>query len=386
MIGVASLAVVGAAIVTAAIVAVRMIIVPPRSREEDIEIVAVDRKNETITLGRHPDSVVDGKYSLWFSKARGHARVGKILSQTSETVTRELLSVEFGNLGKARQGRFNGLFFLNPSDLNVEYDNVVVETELGPAPAWLIPSPQEQSSSGPRVPHHAKKWVIQVHGRAVTRAETLRAVPVFRDAGYTALLISYRNDSDAPSSEDGLYALGDTEWHDVDAAVQFAVDHGAQSVVLMGWSMGGAAALQALTRSRFSNVITGVVLDSPVIDWITALDFQAKSKGLVRPLRSLVYAMLGSRWGRIFTGQRDPIDFARLNFVQRANELKVPILILHSDDDVYVTSTASRALAAARPDIVSLTTFTTARHARLWNQNPDRWNSSIAKWLRELER
>ena len=37
-----------------------------------------------------------------------------------------------------------------------------------------------------------------MHGRAVSRPETLRAVPVFHDAGYTSLLISYRNDGDAP--------------------------------------------------------------------------------------------------------------------------------------------------------------------------------------------
>ena len=66
----------------------------------------------------------------------------------------------------------------------------------------------------------------------MTRQETLRAVPVFRDAGYTTLLVSYRNDGDAPRSDDHRYALGDTEWLDVEAAMRYALDHGARNIVL----------------------------------------------------------------------------------------------------------------------------------------------------------
>ncbi len=373
-------AAISAAVMAVAVAAARTIIVPPRSRVEDTEIVAVDRTGGTITLGRSPDSIVDGRYSLWFSRGAGHARVGEILSEAPDTVTRELLTVDFGDLERARRGRFNGWFYLNPGDLGVEYTDVVINTELGPAPAWLVPAEQFARSGATS----SGRWVIQVHGRAVVRAETIRAIPVFRDAGYTSLLISYRNDTEAPSSSDGRYALGDTEWRDVDAALQYARDNGARSVVLMGWSMGGASVLQALTRSSRAEIVTGLVLDSPVIDWVNALDYQARSKGIVRPLRAIVYTLLGASWGRFFTGQSEPISFARLNFVRRAGELRVPILILHSDDDAYVPSTASRALAAARPEIVSIVAFTKARHTKLWNRDPELWNSSISQWLETL--
>src|SRR5690606_37187059 len=99
-------------------------------------------------------------------------------------------------------------------------------------------------------------------------------VPVFHRAGYTSLLISYRNDGDAPSSADHRYGLGDTEWRDVESAIRFALDSGARDVVLMGWSMGGATVLQTLTRSTFATAIRGVVLDSPVVDWVTTLQYQ----------------------------------------------------------------------------------------------------------------
>ncbi len=71
--------------------------------------------------------------------------------------------------------------------------------------------------------------------------------------------------------------------------------------------------------------------------------------------------------------------------MRRAGELHVPILLMHSDDDGYVPVTASRHLAAARPDIVTFEAFAVAAHTRLWNFDPVRWNSAISQWLAALE-
>lgn len=374
-----AVAVAGVAAAVVSIAMVRAILIPPTSREQDTDILDVDSAAGTITFSRSPDAMVDGRFSFWFSDATGHARIGPIRSATAHSVTRVLLRVDFGDIESATKGRFNGWFYLYPSDLGVEFDDVVVDTELGPAPAWLVRPEAPIADSG------ADPWVIQVHGRAVMRAETIRAIPVFRDEGYTSLLVSYRNDFEAPTSPDGRYSLGDTEWRDIDAALEFAKDHGATSVVLMGWSMGGAAALQAVSRSPLAGLVKGLVLDSPVIDWVDALDYQGRAKGIIRPIRSIVYSMISGDWGAPFTGLQDPIDLGRLDFVGRAEELSIPILILHSDDDGYVPSSASRALAEARPDIVTLEVFDTARHTKLWNYDPDRWTAVIRSWLRGLD-
>jgi alpha-beta hydrolase superfamily lysophospholipase len=373
---IASGAAVAAAAVALGVITVifaRTVVTPPRKRQEDLRVLAHDEK--TITLTATIDSLTPGRYSLWFDRDAGHARIGEILSYTASSVTRELLAVEFGELTTGSRGRLSGWFYLGPADLGHPFDEVEVQTELGPAPAWLI-----------RAAHHTGRWVIGVHGRGVTRREALRAVPVFRDAGYTSLLISYRNDGEAPRSTDHRYALGDTEWRDVEAAMRFAIARGARHIVLMGWSMGGATVLQALTRSPLSNVVTGVVLDSPVVDWVTALHYQGVARRLPRFVRLGVFGLLSQPWARHLTGQAQSIDLGRLDFVTRATELATPILLLHSDDDGYVPSTASRALAAARPDIVTFEAFETARHTRLWNYDRDRWNAAVARWLERLAR
>jgi alpha-beta hydrolase superfamily lysophospholipase len=371
-IGVGTLAAVAS--VTAAVIAVvfaRTVVTPPRRRAEDVRILAFD--DDTITLSPTLDSLTPGSYSLWFRRDTGHARVGEILDYTDTSVTRRLLGVQRGSLAGALRARFSGWFFLSPADLDVAFDEVTINTEYGPAPAWLIPA--ESASS---------RWMIGVHGRAVRRQETLRSVPVFRSAGYTSLLVSYRNDGDAPDSADYRYSLGDTEWRDVEAAMRYAIDHGATELVLMGWSMGGATVLQALTRSPLADRVSGIVLESPVVDWVTALHYQGVAYRLPRIVRTGIMSLLTKTWAKVLTGQATPIDLARLDIVSRANELHTPILLLHSVDDGYVPATASAALAAARPDIVTYEEFHTARHTKLWNFDRDRFDGVIRRWLDRL--
>lgn len=369
-----ALALVGAAGVLSAVMA-KTIVTPPAKREDDTRVVAVDLSGGSITLQRHRDSVLPGDYSFFFSGGSGHARVGEIIARTARTVTRRILSVDYGDLAAARRGRFSGWLYTGPADLGFEWSEVNVPTPVGPAPAWLIPA-----DTAPPSTH----WVIQVHGRAVRREEALRAVPVFRAAGYTSLLVSYRNDGDAPASPDGRYGLGDTEWPDVAAAIDYAAEAGATSIVLMGWSMGGAVVLQALARSKSAGLIAGIVLESPVIDWADVVAAQAIDRRLPRSIARGAVRLMGSRWGARFTGQAAPIDFDRLDFVARARDLQRPVLLLHSDDDGFVPAAGSRRLAGRRPDIVTFVAFTEARHTKLWNYDPALWNAEITTWLARL--
>lgn len=351
----------------------RTVVTPPRGRVQDIRILAVDRGAGTVTLNATADAVLDGDYSLWFSADTGHARLGPVTARGPGWVTRTLIAVDFGVIDSAVRGRLSGWLYLGPWDLGLSYTDVVVDTPLGDAPAWLIPSAEPTG-----------RWVIQVHGRAVRRQEALRAVPAFRDAGYTSLLVSYRTDGDAPDDPSGRYGLGDTEWQDVDAALGYAVAHGATSVVLMGWSMGGAIVLQTLLRSPLAAIVTGLVLESPVIDWSNVIDFQGSVRRLPALISRGALRLMGARWAGPLTGLRVPIDFTRLDLLARADELEVPILLLHSDDDGFIPATGSRRLAELRPDIVTFVPYHRARHTKLWNIDPARFDRTVTNWLTGL--
>lgn len=352
----------------------RSVVVPPKHPAEDVRIESVDMEAGTITLRATADTLLPGRYSLWFDRNGGHARIGEIISVAQGLVTRSLLEVDFGDIALASTGRISGWYHLHPREFPFGYRDVSITTPLGDAPAWLIPSADPAST----------RWVIQVHGRAVRRAETLRASRVFHESGYTSLLVSYRNDGDAPRSEEGRFRLGETEWEDVEAAVSYAVSAGATSVVLMGWSMGGATVLQAATRSMHKRLIDGIVLDSPVIDWHETLRYRSTQLRIPAPVQNAALAALTHDWGNVATGLQTSVDLDRLDFVARSGDLDTRTLLLHSDDDGYVSSVSSRRLAQLRPDIVTFVPFSIARHTKLWNYDPERWSHAIRTWLERL--
>lgn len=362
----------GVGVVTVGIA--RKVLTPPRSRDEDVVVKAVAPDSSVITLAPTPETLLRGDYSFWFDHDAGHARIGQILSRSGVSVTRRVERVSFGDLTKAKRGRISGWWYVRPEELGYPVKSIGIQTDGGTAPAWVIKAPGKST-----------KWAIHVHGRGTQRQEGLRAVPVFRERGYTSLLISYRNDGDGPRSDDGRYGLGSTEWRDVEAAIDYAVDHGAERIVLMGWSMGGAIVLQTLTRSAHEDLIAGVVLESPVIDWIDTLRYQAGMMHLPDAVTAGALRILDAPWGGRLTGAAAPIGLPELDFVSRAGDLTKPILLMHSDDDGYVPAYASRALASRRPDIVTFERFTRARHTKLWNFDPKKWTKAIGKWLDKLD-
>ncbi|WP_442575685.1 alpha/beta hydrolase family protein [Microbacterium sp. F51-2R] len=345
-------------------------IVTPANRVADTKILNLDTAAQTITLSRTPDTELPGRYGLFTTGTASYIKLGSVLAEDDHSVKRKLLT----HIGPASQlapdAAFSGWYYDKPEELHIPFTPELIGSAVGPCPAWLFPAALPSDT-----------WVIQVHGRGTNRAECLRAVPLFHGLGMTTLVVSYRNDGEAPRSRTGTYTLGATEWRDVDAALGFARRRGARHVILMGWSMGGAIALQVDLNSAHRDLIAGLILESPVIDWRVVLDYQAKLSRLPGPVKGLAIGALQSEWATPVTRTGTPIPFDRLDVVARAAELRHPVLILHSDDDGFVPSDASHELAVRRPDLVEMQVFEVARHTKLWNYDQDRWSESIRSWL-----
>ncbi|MBS1898251.1 MULTISPECIES: alpha/beta hydrolase family protein [unclassified Microbacterium] len=366
----AGVAALGAAIGGALVLRIAREVVTPAPRKNDTDVLAVDTGAQTIELGRTPDTELPGSYGLYVEGTPGYVKLGAVLHADARTVRRKLLTQIAPGAEIGRRAAFSGYYYLAPGELHVPYESVLIGTPAGPCPAWLFPA-------------ESTTWVVQVHGRGATRSECLRAVPVLHAAGLPVLVTSYRNDGEGPRTRPGSYGLGSTEWQDVDLAIAYALRHGAERILLMGWSMGGAIALQALVSSDHGGAVVGMILDSPVVDWRTVLRYQARAMRLPDPLPQLAMDALGQPWSARLSGADQAIPFDALDMVARSAELDVPILLLHSDDDGFVPADASHALAAARPDLVTMPPFTGARHTKLWNYDQNRWTDAITDWLGE---
>ena len=370
--GVAALTLSAAGVVSAATYFARKIVTPDLLKQDDSQILSFE--DDSLTLELTPESEQPGRYGLWFDGDRGHVRVGALLDVDRQAgrVRRVLEGVDYGNL-RVGPARWNQYYFAGDphGTLGLPSRDVQINSELGMLAAWEVPG-----TSGA-----VSRWAILVHGRGAERGECLRAVPVLHDLGFTALIPTYRNDIGAPSSPDGRYSLGLSEWRDCEAAVQYALDAGAGEIVLFGWSMGAAIVLQMLDRSWLSDRVKAVVLDAPVIDWADVLRHHGALNKIPGPIGSLSRALIGHRWARPLVGVHEPIDVAQTNWENRAGELKHPTLLIHSLDDEFVPAGPSIALAAKRPDLVRFEPWQLARHTKEWNVDPQRWDAVVRAFL-----
>ncbi|HKU28859.1 MAG TPA: alpha/beta fold hydrolase [Arthrobacter sp.] len=351
-------------------------IITPSVRESDQEVLAVVRGDTglQVILAATPDTTADGIFSLFFAGGKGFARIGRITSYSpaERTVQREVEEVYSGDLATARRGWWSGAVYDSPAALGLESEEVQIDVDGGKAPAWLV-----RSEAGKT----AKVWAIMVHGRGATRLEGLRSLRIAGELGLDSLLISYRNDGLAPSASDGRYGLGSTEWHDVDAAIDFALAQGAHEVVLFGWSMGGAICLQTSDLSRNRHLIRAMVLDAPVINWVNVLAHHAHINRIPYAVGRYGQLMLGHPLGRRLTGLAAPVDLKAMDWDTRAVELRTPTLVIHSMDDEYVPYGPSASLAAKNPEMVTFEPFHGARHTKEWNVDPEKWEQVVRSWL-----
>lgn len=351
----------------------RRVLTPDLVRPDDTHIHVIH--SDSLTLSGTADLLVPGRYGLWLDGGRGHARIGGVLEvdHRHQRVRRELLGVDCGVL-QPGPARFNGYYYGGTpgSDLGLAYEDIAVPTELGPMPAWVVPSEHGDGS----------RWAVLVHGRGARRHETLRAVPAMHAAGLTSLVPSYRNDGDAPVGPDGRYNLGLSEWRDIEDAIKLALARGAREIVLVGWSMGGAIVLQFLDRSPLASVVSRAVLDGPVVDWGDVLGHHAALHRVPAPVGLLGSALMGQHWAKRLIGVSESVDVARTNWVERADELSHQMLLIHSRDDEFVPVGPSEALASARPDLITFEPWSLARHCKEWNVDPRRWESVVTEFVR----
>lgn len=378
LIGVTVMAAIGAsaAFLGAAYFA-RQVVVPKTTRKEDLSIGRVFHSADgmlLVELPASPQMLAPGRYSIWFANGTGHACVGPVVASDPKagTVTRVIERVDSGDLLGATAGIWSAYVFSKPDQLGLSYSDVEIPVEGGVAPAWKF-EPAEATKPG--------AWAIHIHGMGGRRAGALRGVPVAVGCGYTSLVVSFRNDGEAPPSADGRYTLGQSEWWDVEAAVQYALDNGAQQIVLFGWSLGGAIALRLADLSSHSDRIVGLILDAPVMDWQTTLTVNAGASGLPRSIAALGLCLLQSPKMRWVTGLQDPIEFAHMDWLKRADEIKKPTLVLHGHGDPSTPFQVSQLIAGLRPDLLRLVPFDTVGHSHEWNVDPERWESAVVGLL-----
>ena len=338
---------------------------PSRPLPHDPRLTVHTTTADEVTLTRSLASQQPGSYGLTGSGI--HAVVGPLVQgapHTADTVVRRLERVQRGHLRPGARMRLTPQVRVgDPGEAHgLAFDDVEVPGELGALPAWVVPGGRST-------------WVITVHGLGTTREHPMVVMPFLAGHRFPVLDIAYRGDPGAPRDPDGVGHLGDTEWRDLDAAIRFAVRNGADRVVLHGWSTGATMALHAAAGSALRDRISGLVLDSPVLDWHATVRALAAAHGVPGMLLPLAVRAAEGRAGLGADGLVEASDPARFT---------VPTLILHGPDDRLAPWDRSRLLASRRPDLVSLHTVPHAPHAAMWNADPLGYEEALRRFLTPL--
>lgn len=245
------------------------------------------------------------------------------------------------------------------------FETIRYDTPLGPAEAWLIPG---TASSGP--------WAIYVHGIGGIRENGYRQLIALREAGFTTLMLTYRNDAGAPAAPNPLYAFGTTEWHDLDAAVTWALANGAPSVVIVAESMGGGIAGQFLRHSAQVDRVAALALDAP------ALDFHHVVTGALNRLHLPFASEVATAGIRLFDLTRN----ATLGSAYVLDDVAAfprPLFLAHGSADTLVPVAISDTLVPRR---TAPTTYlrTEAEHLLSYKENPTRYREEMVGFLKAL--
>jgi alpha-beta hydrolase superfamily lysophospholipase len=341
------------------------VVLVPNHQDWPLEVRVEEVKPDRIVLSSGHNSEQPGVYGLDWQT--GHAIVGPVLSESDGTVTRRLSDVRGYLVPGIHVGLDSHVYSGDPGQsLGLPFRSVGVPDPLGPMPAWLVPAAPKSPAAGSRT------WAIVVHGHNDNRQNDLRIAPTLRQAGLTSLLISYRNDLGAPESPDGLYHLGETEWIDLQAAVRYALAHGAQRVVLVGYSMGGELITQFMQHSHLSRDVAALVLDAPVLDWRSLIEFNAEQIGLPGFLGTPVEWMIDAR--------ANP-DWESLDALKHPENFHLPILLFHSTEDDLVPISTSDDFAAELPRWVTYYRVPVVGHTESWNLDPQLYDRRLQRFL-----
>jgi len=216
---------------------------------------------------------------------------------------------------------------------------------------------------------------IQFHGyRGSAIRDFCGGCPIALSHGFNVLLVDQRGHG---QSEGHDITFGVQERYDVLAWVDYIRDRLGKNtpIILAGVSMGAATVLMS-TALDLPDCVRGVIADCPFSDPQAIIakvgrDMRLPS-GLLMPLVRLTARLFGR------------FDLTAASALSAVQNTRLPVLIIHGEDDRFVPCDMSRALKAANPACVTLETFPGAGHGLSYIVDERRYERAIHDFEKRL--
>jgi len=291
---------------------------------------------------------------------------GPATASEGATVTRPILDLVGDVPETGTPAGVNRDVWTSPDQIGLEYAEVAIDSDGVAYPAWVIPG-------------SSATWAILIHGKGGYPPEMLRMATTLHERGVTCLLISYANDPAAPRPAEERYGYGTIEVPQVEAAVQYAQNEGAERIVLAGVSHGAAVSLTYLETSPQADAIDAVILDSPPADLAANIDAIGDTRSL--PVVGLPIPESLESLAMLMTELRYGLDFDDYNRLAAADQIAAPTLIYQGGMDTTVAPSVARDLAVAMGATATLIEQPEAQHVGSWNVDPEAYAAAMQEFL-----
>ena len=355
-------------------------------------VIIEDLSEKTISLNVQEEMwgvmLEDGIYGVLGEN--GSAVVSSILSLEGDIITREILQingelkigerVSSSSLLKIENGKYSILGtndyegidesgkYTPKSVSDTDYEYIEYESDLGMFPAYLT----SEGETGVVIFVHGFRGAFERDFTAMLRA------PDFENLGYRSMIISYRNDANAPKDPSGLYQYGVTEWIDLDNAIRYVEQNiNPDKIVLWGTSGGGGPVTSWLQNNPDSERVDGIIFEAPVISFWESVEVNGKARYPFIPELFFPYI-------KLFTEIRYGVDFDTMDFRDALVKSEVPVLLFHGDDDEWVPVDMSDYIAENRRTNFTYIRMSNVGHVTSWNADPVRYIFEITKFLNSL--
>lgn len=210
--------------------------------------------------------------------------------------------------------------FFSPQSIGVVQEDVRFESENGVIQGWWLPH------------LFPKATLVFAHGYLMNRSEWAALAAYAQRAGYACLVFDFH--SHGKSDSGGIVTVGPSESWDVAAAVDYARERMPDTpVALIGSSMGAAASV--LAQAELDVRADCLVLDScystlasAVLGWWNFIGG--------KPLMILLAPSVLVAWA---VTRVNPFG---VNITQALCDVRVPVLVVHGEDDRLAKPSCAR--------------------------------------------
>ena len=216
---------------------------------------------------------------------------------------------------------------------------------------------------------------ICVHGwRGTPSRDFSGAAAMLIEAGWRVLLVEQRSQG---RSEGHCMTFGAKERLDCQLWAQWTAEHFGSDckIVLYGVSMGAATVLLA-SALDLPEQVRGIVADCPFSNGRDILVRVANQSGVPKSIAAHLAHLTCALWGWF--------DLDDTDVREAVKHTKVPVLLIHGEDDDFVPPEMSAEIMSYNPTIMERHTFPGASHGISFVIDPERYENLVKDFVERI--